>query len=73
MNHYKPGDMNHYKPGDIERGPFGRLSDVLGRLIDVIANAAVAGWGQTTRTAFLLIVGSAAVALVIIAAGAGHL
>jgi hypothetical protein len=65
--------MNHYKPGDIERGPLGRLSDVLGRLIDVIANAAVAGWGQTTRTAFLLIVGSAAVALVIIAAGAGHL
>ena len=58
--------MEQYKPGDVERG-------VLGRLIDVIANAAVAGWGQTTRIALLLIVGSAAVALVVMAAGAGHL
>jgi hypothetical protein len=57
--------MDHYKPDSIERG-------ALGRLIDVIANAAIAGWGQTTRTAFLLIVGSVAVALVM-AAGLGHL
>ena len=59
-------EVDQYKPGDIERG-------VLGRLIDVIANAAVAGWGQTTRIALLLIVGSAAVALVVMAVGAGHL
>jgi hypothetical protein len=58
--------MDQYKPGGIERG-------ALGRLIDVIANAAVAGWGQTTRIALLLIVGSAAVALVVMAAGVGHL
>jgi hypothetical protein len=57
--------MDHYEPGSIERG-------ALGRLIDVIASAAIAGWGQTTRTAFLLIVGSVAVALVM-AAGLGHL
>ena len=66
MDQYKPGGIEQCKPGDIERG-------VLGRLIDVIANAAVAGWGQTTRIALLLIVGSAAVALVVMAAGAGHL
>ena len=48
-----------------ERGP-------LGKLIDVIANAAVAGWGQTARMALLLIVGSAAVALVM-AVGVGRL
>jgi len=58
--------MEQYKPGDVERG-------VLARLIDVIANAAVAGWGQTTRIALLLVVGSAAVALVVMAASAGHL
>ena len=58
--------MDQYKPGGIERGP-------LGRLIDVIADAAAAGWGQTTRIALLLIVGSAAVALIVIAVGAGHL
>ena len=58
--------MDHYKPGGIERGP-------LGRLIDVIANAADAGWGETTRTALLLMVGSAAVALVVMAAGIGRL
>lgn len=58
--------MEQYRPGDVERG-------VLGRLIDVIASAAAAGWGQTTRIALLLIVGSAAVALVVIAVGAGHL
>jgi hypothetical protein len=58
--------MDQYNRGDIEHGP-------LGRLIDVIANAAVAGWGQTARIALLLIVGSAAVALVVMAAGAGHL
>jgi hypothetical protein len=57
--------MDHYKPGD-GCGP-------LGRLVDVIANAAAAGWGQTTRIALLLIVGSAAVALVVLAAGTGHL
>ena len=49
-----------------ERGP-------LGKLIDVIANAAYAGWGETTRIALLLIVGSAAVALVVMAAGMGRL
>ena len=58
--------MDQNKPDGSERG-------VLGRLIDVIASAAVAGWGQTTRIAVLLIVGSAAVALVVMAAGAGHL
>ena len=57
--------MDQNKPGDDGRGP-------LGRLIDVIANAAAAGWGQTVRIALLLIVGSAAVALVL-AVGAGHL
>jgi hypothetical protein len=57
--------MDQYKPDGIERG-------TLGRLLDVIANAAVAGWGQTTRIALLLIVGSAAVALVVMA-GAGRL
>jgi hypothetical protein len=66
VDQYKPGGIDQYKPGEIERG-------ALGRLVDVIASAAVAGWGQTTRTAFLLIVGSAAVALVIMALGAGHL
>lgn len=59
-----PGTDQH-QPDD-GRGP-------LGRLIDVIANAAVAGWGPTVRTAFLLIVGSAAVALVLMAMGSGHL
>jgi len=61
--------MDQNKPGDDGRGP-------LGRLIDVIANAAAAGWGQTVRIALLLIVGSAAVAaaaLVVMAVGAGHL
>ena len=58
--------MDQNKPDGSERG-------VLGRLIDVIASAAAAGWGQTTRIAVLLIVGSAAVALVVMAAGAGHL
>ena len=57
--------MDQNKPGDDGRGP-------LGRLIDVIANAAAAGWGQTVRIALLLIVGSAAVALVL-AVGASHL
>jgi hypothetical protein len=57
--------MDQNKPDGSERG-------VLGRLIDVIANAAVAGWGQTTRIALLLIAGSAAVALVLMAAGTGH-
>ena len=57
--------MDQHEPGGNDRGP-------LGRLIEVIANAAVAGWGQTTRIALLLIVGSAAVALVM-AVGAGHL
>lgn len=66
MDQYKSGGIEQYKPGDIERG-------VLGRLVDVIASAAVAGWGQTTRIALLLIVGSAAVALVVMALGAGHL
>jgi hypothetical protein len=55
--------MEQYKPGDAY-GP-------LGRLIDVIAKAADAGWGQTARIGLLLIVGSAAVALVI-TAGLGH-
>ncbi len=59
-------EVDQYKPGGVERG-------VLGRLIDVIASAAAAGWGQTTRIALLLIVGSAAVALVVMAIGAGHL
>jgi len=59
-------EVDQYKSGGSERG-------VLGRLIDVIASAAVAGWGQTTRVALLLIVGSAAVALVVMAASAGHL
>ena len=58
--------MDQNKPDGSERG-------VLGRLIDEIASAAVAGWGETTRIALLLIVGSAAVALVVMAAGAGHL
>ena len=57
--------MELNKFGMPERGP-------LGKLIDVIANAARAGWGQTTRTAFLLIVGSAAVVLVM-AVGVGRL
>jgi hypothetical protein len=57
-------EMEPYKPGDAARGP-------LGRLIDVIANAADAGWGTTVRTALLLIVGFAGVALVL-AMGAGH-
>jgi hypothetical protein len=57
--------MEQYKPSDDTRGP-------LGRLIDVIANAAVEGWGPTVRTALLLIVGSAAVALVVMAVGTGH-
>jgi hypothetical protein len=56
--------MEKYEPGNAQ-GP-------LGRLIDVIANAAVAGWGQTARTALLLVVGSAAVALVVMAVGTGH-
>jgi hypothetical protein len=56
--------MDHYKPDSIEHG-------ALGRLIDVIANAANAGWGETTRTAFLLIIGSVAIALVM-TAGLGH-
>ena len=55
--------MDQYKPGGAERAP-------LGRLIDVIASAAAAGWGQTTRIALLLVVGSAAVALIVMA---GHL
>ncbi len=59
-------EVDQYKPGGIERG-------VLGRLIDVIASAAVAGWGQTTRIAVLLIVGSEAVARVVMAVRAGHL
>jgi hypothetical protein len=66
VDQYKPGGIEQHKPGDIEHG-------VLGRLVDVIASAAVAGWGQTTRIALLLIVGSAAVALVVMAVGAGHL
>lgn len=57
--------MDQYNPGGIERGP-------LRRLIDVIANAADAGWGETTRIALLLIVGSAAVALVVMAVGVGR-
>jgi len=55
--------MDQYKPGDA-CGP-------LGRLIDVIAAASDAGWGQTARIGLLLIVGSAAAALVI-TAGMGH-
>ena len=57
--------MEQYKPGDVARGP-------LARLIDVIANAAVAGWGTTVRTGLLLIVGAAAVAVVVMAVGMGH-
>ena len=59
-------EVDQYKPGGIERG-------VLGRFIDVMASAAAAGWGQTTPIALLLIVGSAAVALIVMAIGAGHL
>ena len=57
--------MDQYRPGGVERA-------LLGRLIDVIANAADAGWGQTTRIALLLIVGSAAVALIVMAIGTGR-
>ncbi len=58
--------MDHYNPGSVERGS-------LGRLIDVISNAAKEGWGQTTRMALLLIIGSVAVAVVILALGAGRI
>jgi len=57
--------MEPYKHGDDASGP-------LRRLIDVIENAAVAGWGPTVRTAVLLIVGSVAVAVVVLAVGNGH-
>lgn len=52
--------MDHYETSDTGRGP-------LERLVDEIAKAAVAGWGQTARMAILLIVGSAAVALIVLA------
>lgn len=59
--------MNDY------RGAPGTERGSLGQLINVIANAAGAGWGETARTTLLLIVGSAAIALIVIAQHAGHL
>lgn len=58
-------EMEPCKSSDTARG-------TLGRLIDVIANAADAGWGPTVRTALLLIVGFVGVALVVMAMGTGH-